>query len=81
MNQSRMSIVVADDHPVVLRGIVGVLQSCPAMCVLAACGDGSSALEAIRTMEPDIAARTSASSTPLIPTTFMRNIKADTSAG
>ena len=55
MSDSFISIVVADDHPVVLKGVVDVLQSCEGMKVLAACGDGISALDAIRRLKPDIA--------------------------
>jgi DNA-binding NarL/FixJ family response regulator len=55
MSKSHLSIVVADDHPVVLRGIVGVLQSCPNMHVLAACEDSTSAINAIRSLDPDVA--------------------------
>jgi two-component system nitrate/nitrite response regulator NarL len=55
MNQSRLSVVVADDHPVVLRGLVDVLQSSGGMKVIAACADGVSAMDAIRKLAPDVA--------------------------
>jgi len=55
MNRSPLSVVVADDHPVVLHGIVDVLQSCGNMKVIAACGDGLSAVDAILKLAPDVA--------------------------
>jgi two-component system nitrate/nitrite response regulator NarL len=55
MSRSRVSIVVADDHPVVLRGLIDVLRSCPQLDVVAACSDGNSAMDAIRKLAPDVA--------------------------
>jgi len=55
MSTSRLNIVVADDHPVVLRGVVDVLKSCIDMNVVGAFGDGVSAIDAIRKLNPDIA--------------------------
>ena len=50
-----ITLVVADDHPVVLHGIVSLLSIEPDFSVLAACPDGVAALEAIRRHVPDIA--------------------------
>ena len=50
-----ISIVVADDHPVVLHGVAGVLRSNFDMKVVAVCSDGATALEAIRKWSPDVA--------------------------
>jgi DNA-binding NarL/FixJ family response regulator len=50
-----ISIVVADDHPILLHGLVDVLRSNPDMKVVAACGDGATALEAIRNCSPNVA--------------------------
>ena len=50
-----ISIVVADDHPVVLRGVVGILESSKDMKVVAACGDGVAAVKAIKKYAPDVA--------------------------
>ena len=50
-----ISIVVADDHPVVLHGVTDVLTSNSDMTVVSACGDGTTALEAIRQLAPTIA--------------------------
>ena|SRR5215207_6432967 len=55
MSQSRLSVLVADDHPVVLRGLVDVLQSAGEIEVVAACKDGLAAIEAIRKLAPDVA--------------------------
>jgi DNA-binding NarL/FixJ family response regulator len=50
-----ITIVVADDHPIVLHGLADVLRSNPDMNVVAACGDGATALEAIRKCSPNVA--------------------------
>ena len=50
-----ISIVVADDHPVVLHGVADVLRINSDMNVVAVCGDGAGALEAIRTWSPNVA--------------------------
>ena len=55
MNHKAIKLVIADDHPVVLHGLVSLLKSEPDFRVLAARTDGASALEAIRTYSPDIA--------------------------
>jgi len=49
------SVLVADDHPVVLQGIVGIVRSQADMKVVASSGDGVAALRAIREIVPDIA--------------------------
>jgi len=50
-----VSIVVADDHPAVLHGVVDVLQSNSGITVVAACSDGIAALQAIRRLAPTVA--------------------------
>jgi two-component system nitrate/nitrite response regulator NarL len=50
-----ISIVIADDHPVVLHGVAGILRVQPDMKVLATCKDGTAAAHAIRQFAPDIA--------------------------
>ena len=50
-----LRILIADDHPVVLRGLVSVFQSQPDFQVVANCQDGAAALSAIRNNLPDIA--------------------------
>jgi len=49
-----ISIVVADHHPVVLRGLTSILRSNSDMEVLAACDRGEAALEAIRKWRPNL---------------------------
>jgi two-component system nitrate/nitrite response regulator NarL len=51
----RITIVIADDHPVVLHGAAELLRSTSGMKVLATCGNGRAALEAIRKWQPSIA--------------------------
>lgn len=48
------SIVVADDHPMLLDGIGGLL-SAAGHDVLARCNNGQEALDAIKALEPDLA--------------------------
>jgi two-component system nitrate/nitrite response regulator NarL len=50
-----ISIVLADDHPVVLHGTASILRAQPDINVVALCGDGIAAAEAIRRFVPDIA--------------------------
>jgi DNA-binding NarL/FixJ family response regulator len=50
-----ISIVVADDHPVILHGVAAILGAQADMKVLAACTDGNTAARAIRQLAPDIA--------------------------
>ena len=50
-----VSIVVADDHPVLLRGLVTLLNEDETFRVIARCASGLEALEAIRTCKPDLA--------------------------
>ena len=54
-NDTPISIVVADDHPSVLHGVTDVLTSNPDMTVVAACSDGTAALQAIRQLAPTVA--------------------------
>ena len=51
----QISVIVADDHPIVLCGVVDLLRTHPDMNVLAACSRGADALKAIREMNPEIA--------------------------
>ena len=50
-----LSIVVADDHPVVLHGIAAILQADAEMEVVAVCSDGAAAVKAIRKFTPSVA--------------------------
>ena len=48
-------MVIADRHPVVLQGLMKVLEAEDGFEVVASCSDGTSCIEAIRNMVPDIA--------------------------
>ena len=50
-----ISLVIADDHPIVLEGIVGVLSAESDFKVLAKCRTGLGALRAISELKPQIA--------------------------
>ena len=50
-----ISVVLADDHPVVLHGIVSLLGAHSDLKIVAGCSDGSAAAEAIRKYSPDVA--------------------------
>ena len=47
-------IVIADGHPLVLKGLESVLGSEPDFQLLAQCANGEEALEAVRAHKPDI---------------------------
>lgn len=47
-------LLIADDHPIVLSGLVALLEDA-GHAVVASCHDGHAALTAIETMAPDIA--------------------------
>jgi len=56
MNSPRFtSIVVADDHPVVLHGVADLLRTERDLRIVAVCRDGLSAISAIRERRPDLA--------------------------
>jgi DNA-binding NarL/FixJ family response regulator len=47
-------IVVADDHPFVLEGVVRLLERETDMEIVARCASGEAALQALRTLHPDV---------------------------
>ncbi|KAA0077652.1 response regulator transcription factor [Tardiphaga sp. P9-11] len=49
------SVVIADRHPVVLQGLTSVLEAQSGFKVVACCSTGTSCIEAIRNLAPDIA--------------------------
>ncbi|WP_246752811.1 response regulator transcription factor [Sinorhizobium sp. BG8] len=51
----RTSAVIADDHPLVLRGLVNLLANEPDFDVVAAASDGKSAFQEILSRKPDLA--------------------------
>ena len=50
-----ISVVVADDHPVVLEGVVGVLRMHRDLNIVAVCSEGLGATKAIHEFRPDVA--------------------------
>ncbi|WGD49483.1 response regulator transcription factor [Bradyrhizobium sp. CB1650] len=51
----RISVVIADRHPVVLLGLSGLLEAHRDFRIVASCGDGAGCIEALRNLKPDIA--------------------------
>lgn len=49
------SVVIADRHPVVLQGLTSALEAQNGFKVVACCSTGTSCIEAIRSLTPDIA--------------------------
>jgi len=54
-NIRTVSIVVADDHPVVLGGLVALLNQDKTFKLADSCTNGVEAIDAIRTIRPDLA--------------------------
>jgi len=52
---NEISIVIADDHPIVRRGLRQTIESDARLKVLAEAGDGEAALALIEELKPDIA--------------------------
>ena len=50
-----LSVLLADDHPVVLQGLVNLLNSFADIRVVAECSDGIDALKSIRRLAPNVA--------------------------
>src|SRR5262245_21780684 len=54
VDQAKVRVLVADDHPVVRRGIMANVQPQGDMTVVAEAGDGAEALALIREHLPDV---------------------------
>jgi len=50
-----LRVILADDHPIFLRGLELLLRHTPDFEVVRACADGVALLEDLRTLKPDIA--------------------------
>jgi DNA-binding NarL/FixJ family response regulator len=50
-----VSIVVVDDHPVVLRGLVTLLNEDKTFNIIASCTNGAEAIDIIRNLKPELA--------------------------
>jgi two-component system nitrate/nitrite response regulator NarL len=53
--RSALSVVLADDHPIVLGGLRTLIQTDPNFEIVAVCSDGQAALQAIAELQPDLA--------------------------
>jgi NarL family two-component system response regulator LiaR len=53
-SQGRISVVVADDHPAMLSGIIHELERHPDMVVLGTVENGDQALHLAQTLQPDV---------------------------
>ena len=52
---AKIRLLIADDHPVVLRGLAAMLEDQPDMAVVATAADGPGAVAAYRDRGPDVA--------------------------
>ncbi len=55
MPSEKISIVVVDDHPVILHGVKSILERCGDMKVIGEADDGRAGLDMIASMQPDVA--------------------------
>lgn len=54
LEAEQVRLVIADDHPLVLEGLQGLLATEPDLHVVATATDGETALDAIRRFTPDV---------------------------
>jgi len=54
-NRKYLQVVIADDHPVVLNGLKGLIETDPMFDVIAVCSSGYMALEIISHQQPELA--------------------------
>jgi len=55
MTELRWTVILADDHPLVLRGLGQLIATRPQFEVISTAADGDAALAAIRQLAPDVA--------------------------
>lgn len=55
MTPQTISLVIADDHPVVLRGLAALLQQQSGFELMASCANGAECVDAIRRFSPNLA--------------------------
>src|SRR5262245_79099 len=51
----KIRIVIADDHPIFMRGLLQILSADPELEIVAEARDGETALESIQRHQPDVA--------------------------
>lgn len=49
------SVLIADDHPILLSGLKALIDADPDFNVVATAADGAAALDSVRAIEPDVA--------------------------
>ena len=54
MSTPPITLVLADDHPIVLNGLQQLFADEPDFKILASCADGEASLDAVRRQRPDI---------------------------
>src|SRR5258708_40318152 len=52
--RDQITIIIADDHPIVRQGLKQVIESDPALKIVAEAGDGRTALAEIKAHQPDV---------------------------
>lgn len=53
--ETRITVLIADDHPLFLSGVRRVIEGVPSLEVVAEAGDGEKALAGIEALKPDLA--------------------------
>jgi DNA-binding NarL/FixJ family response regulator len=53
--EKRIRVIIADDHPILRKGLVEVVRGDDEFALLGEAGDGHAAWEMIRKLKPDIA--------------------------
>lgn len=51
---NRIKVIIADDHPIFLKGILSILKDEPGIEVLGQASNGNEALELIKKLKPDV---------------------------
>ena len=55
MSNTTVRLVIADDHPVVLQGLISLLGSKRPFTIVASCSNGTESISIIRKLRPDVA--------------------------
>ena len=53
--REKIRVLIADDHPVVCRGLAAIIKTEPGMSVVGQASNGQQAVESFRRLEPDVA--------------------------